>query len=403
MEITLETPEHNDILELMLQAKHNTNIKGVLKVFNGEDMPLRQIKFSDGLIIHYKETFNLKSKAVMNTRFVIAAWQMEINSISMHRPKIGYSWARKPLEINFLPEKTYIQPIPLVQKVKVENSTDNSFIVGDMITLIVTQYNMKLSEDEKKKINWIYEIDGKQNNLTINDCVHAKGEKITITLLREWMGKEVVFMPYLKKPIKSVSVKLKVGAKPVIIFVNGYWNTGQTIGNAVGKISEYLGNETQKIILQNVGGKSKRLYWDVEFISKTIKFVINKHKEEYGVMPNGVAELYYDGADIWSSSGKVRYNKGVFYTTTEQFKVELEEKKIISSLGKHLNNVYIISHSMGAAYAEGIVSGLLKFGIEVSYILHFSPADNMDFSVSIPSKNLSNQFAARYSSNVQEF
>lgn len=386
LEIGLESPEHNDVLELMLRAKYNPNVAGVLEVWTDGDMPLRRIKFSEGFIIHYKETFNLRSKEGMTTRFVIAAWQMEINKLPMQRPQMGYSWIKKPKEVKPLAEKAYVPPIPLVRKVKIERPSQNDSFVGDLITLVATQYNMGLSKEDKERIAWVYEIDGKQGKLTTADGTQAKGEQVSIILLREWMGKEVVFMPYLKKPIKSVSVKLKVEARPIVIFVNGYWNTGHTAGKHLGKISKKVGESIQKEILRNIGGKAKRHYWDVEFIRKTREYITKKHQEEFGITPKEIAELYYDGADIWSSSGELRYVKGIAYTATKQFRREIEEKKIISSLGKPLNSVYIVSHSMGAAYAEGVVTGLLTAGVNVSCVLHFSPADNKDFKVSLPSR-----------------
>ncbi|GIZ14782.1 hypothetical protein [Capnocytophaga catalasegens] len=41
---------------------------------------------------------------------------------------------------------------------------------------------------------------------------------------------------------------------------------------------------------------------------------------------------------------------------------------------------------MGGAHAEGIVQGLLKQGIEIDRVLHFSPADNKDFKITLPDK-----------------
>lgn len=212
LEIGLESPEHNDVLELMLRAKYNPNVAGVLEVWTDGDMPLRRIKFSEGFIIHYKETFNLRSKEGMTTRFVIAAWQMEINKLPMQRPQMGYSWIKKPKEVKPLAEKAYVPPIPLVRKVKVEGSSQDTFVVGDTVTFVVTQYNISdVTEEDKKRINWIVEFEGKQKKLIKSrDKQPYKGEKITFSIPKEWAGKKIRIMPYLQKNILDVSVCIDI-------------------------------------------------------------------------------------------------------------------------------------------------------------------------------------------------
>jgi len=48
--------------------------------------------------------------------------------------------------------------------------------------------------------------------------------------------------------------------------------------------------------------------------------------------------------------------------------------------------IMVISYSMGAAFAEGMVKVLLTKGININKIIHFSPADPSGFFASLPNK-----------------
>ena len=79
----------------------------------------------------------------------------------------------------------------------------------EKVTYKVTKYNQdKVSEDDKKRIQWAIKIDGKQ------EILKEKGEKLVLTLKEEWAGKEIIVMPFLVKPDeKKVSKKVKVKLK----------------------------------------------------------------------------------------------------------------------------------------------------------------------------------------------
>lgn len=49
-----------------------------------------------------------------------------------------------------------------------------------------------------------------------------------------------------------------------------------------------------------------------------------------------------------------------------------------------MKKIFIISHSMGGAHAEGMISAWKYHDLEIEYVLHFSAADNKDFQVNLP-------------------
>ena len=46
--------------------------------------------------------------------------------------------------------------------------------------------------------------------------------------------------------------------------------------------------------------------------------------------------------------------------------------------------IIIISHSMGGAFAEGMLGFFKKLSLNITKIIHFSPADTSDFNVNFP-------------------
>ncbi len=83
----------------------------------------------------------------------------------------------------------------------------SSAIVCQTINYHVTKYNIPLSavtENDKKNIRWIVNVDGKEINLS------NKGENLNLYILPEWYDKEIIVMPYLKKHTKTVCVRTKI-------------------------------------------------------------------------------------------------------------------------------------------------------------------------------------------------
>lgn len=214
LECILKTPEDNDILELMLPNKYSLNIEGKLEIWAGEDLPQRRINFTKGIIINYGETFDPSSSEGMITRVVVAAWQMDINKLPMLRYKMGYPWVfvdwEEPKPI---PEKSYTPPVPLVRKVEIASEKKYiHYLAGDTIALRVVSYNLgNITEQEKNNVCWAVDIDGTlENPMKTDKGIPYKGENIEVLIPKHWAGKQVRFMPYLKKPLPSVGASVVV-------------------------------------------------------------------------------------------------------------------------------------------------------------------------------------------------
>lgn len=135
----------------------------------------------------------------------------------------------------------------------------------------------------------------------------------------------------------------------LVIFVNGYYNTRS------GLITRYI----TEYITGNKGGKS---YWGVDFVNKATSYLNDNNIQ------------FVDGRGKYNSSGDDRFNAG--------YKFAQSNYANISSTLKDGETVKVVSHSMGAAYSEGIIKYLLEQGISISQVIHFSPADPDDFSAS---------------------
>ena len=110
---------------------------------------------------------------------------------------------------------------------------------NEKVTFTVTQYSQeKVSENDKKRIQWAIKIDDKQ------EVLKEKGEKLELTIKEEWAGKEIIVMPYLVKATEKVSekVKIKIEKFPMLI-VQGKKRVGK---NADGSLANdlYFGDYT---------------------------------------------------------------------------------------------------------------------------------------------------------------
>lgn len=136
-----------------------------------------------------------------------------------------------------------------------------------------------------------------------------------------------------------------------IIFVNGYYNTGD------GTMPKWMSDRA--------GNVGYRGYWgDDKFIAGAQKFFGNE-KELTG---------FVDGRGSWNSTGSERFDAGYAYA-----------KANLSTITEGMvkgETVKIVSHSMGGAYAEGMIKYLQEQKIAVEQVVHLSPADPSDFKAS---------------------
>ena len=134
-----------------------------------------------------------------------------------------------------------------------------------------------------------------------------------------------------------------------ILFVNGYYNTGD------GTMPSYI----SKNVIGTVGGKG---YWGAGFISGAQTF-FNDNKTGF-----------VNGTGAWNSTGEERFNAGYEYA-----------KANFSTITADMvegETVKIVSHSMGAAYAEGMIKYLQEQKVSVEKVVHLSAVDPSGFTAS---------------------
>ena len=92
-------------------------------------------------------------------------------------------------------------------------------------------------------------------------------------------------------------------------------------------------------------------------------------------------ELFINGSGTNFSSGKERYNDGLKLAND---RLKNKSSKFYIEIFKTKRKIIIVSHSMGAAYSEGILEVLKKENVKIQKVIHFSSADNSDFNVNFP-------------------
>ncbi|MGB4774869.1 MAG: fibronectin type III domain-containing protein, partial [Daejeonella sp.] len=158
-----------------------------------------------------------------------------------------------------------------------------------------------------------------------------------------------------KELSKQAAEVEKETPSPIIIYVNGYWNKSIPLAGP-----DYFKD-----------------YWDDDFIEKSKTF-------------NNVSKNYFiNGANTMLSSGSSRYKEGKQFAESHFDNKQSDfYKKVIQVIqdkdGKFVKPLYFVSHSMGAAFSEGIISVLHQKGISIAKVFHFSPADVSGFTATLP-------------------
>lgn len=146
-------------------------------------------------------------------------------------------------------------------------------------------------------------------------------------------------------------------AEPLIIFVNGYWNTSWI----------------QKDLFGFSDGKKLEEYWGKGLKESAMKYT-KMNKENL---------FFINGADIALSSGIKRFNSGKNFAKE---RLNNEKSRFFKEVFKVKRKITVISHSMGASFTEGMLSILKIKNVVVEKVVHFSPADVSEFSATFPDR-----------------
>jgi hypothetical protein len=90
---------------------------------------------------------------------------------------------------------------------------------------------------------------------------------------------------------------------------------------------------------------------------------------------------FVNGEGPWYSRANARFKKGQAYA--RQF---LETNP---TMAPHDGTLCFVTHSMGAAFAEGMIAVLVKAGFTIEKIVHFAPADATNLSIPLATRSLS--------------
>lgn len=231
-------------------------------------------------------------------------------------------------------------------KVTKFNRTD--FILGEIVS----------------SIKWGYSIDDKKEIIPINQKGIGAVGKMEVSLnwkIPKIKGSQIRVYAWLEKPINDVSIlsNLKT-APPLIIFVNGYYNTRSNLSNP-GVLKEYWEDEKHE---------------DFKNLS-AIYFKTRLNQQ-----------IFINGADTALSSGTKRFNNGYNFAKDRLTNTKSnlwEEVMTDKDEDNHFTRpIIVISHSMGGAYAEGMLSFFNKMKLNVIKVIHFSPADVNNFKPTNP-------------------
>ncbi|KIC63580.1 hypothetical protein [Chryseobacterium taiwanense] len=217
-----------------------------------------------------------------------------------------------------------------------------------------TQYSRTPSKSELKNLKWAIQYD----DTPLANASQVTGEeKISYTVPKERKLTKLKVYAFFKAPDEQV--KAEVSFKilpPIIIFVNGYWNVSWL----------------QKDALGFSDGKSLAGYWGTSLRAKAIQYF------------GSDSEVFFlNGADTAFSSGNKRYANGKDFAVS---RFDNKQSKFYKAIFEDSRRIMVVSHSMGGAFAEGVISVLKEKKLNVEKVVHLSPADNSGFSANYPDK-----------------
>ena len=381
---TMESTEDTSVFEQFVTTELNTKpFSGKIEVLKyWDETVIRRLVWNEAYIIKISEKMDCFSVNSMVTEIMISPIDLAINDqiyFTRHRDKTPGYWlidsgsktipmrSSDALSFAEVPKK----PNVLITAV---NGKKEAY-PNEKVTYTVTSYSSTPTDTDRERVSWIVQVEDKRFN------VSQRGEEIILKIKEDWVGKEILVMAYLESPLETVSQKTKIKLEAVIVFVNGYWNSGDADSSVPGY--SFL----KKIIAENViGSYSKEAYWGSLFISNSKKYFERKYKKWTAKEIEKTDCIFIDGSSSWNSSGKERWNNGC-EEATNLIETELKSKDVINDEKEQQKLIFFVSHSMGAAHAEGMICswGGYPYNWKIDGVLHFSPADNRGFSVKLPS------------------
>lgn len=217
-----------------------------------------------------------------------------------------------------------------------------------------------------------YGFNGKEKAEEIKIDGYDYGARMLDTRLGRWLSVDPLARQYYSLSPYTFVANTPLQAKDPdgerIFFVNGYWNSGKfsskeilTLGSGWSVLKKYLAENL-------IGNKGGRAYWGNGAYEKAAQKFFNDY--------NSLSTMnFVDGRGNWNSTGQERYNDGYEYA-------KANFSKLTAGMTKD-ETIKIVSHSMGAAYSEGMIKYFEENGTyKVEKVLHLSAADAREFKMS---------------------
>lgn len=250
-EMEFDSTDDDDFFYQWLLSGEMNNGKMIFYKGDHEDQFIKII-FGDCYCTEIGERMSSVDCSPMKMRIQISPAITENRGIKHEK-----SW--KVTEITNKPFKPehYAPPISLVTAVKGEQTA----LPHSKIEYSVTDYNINVPQGDKDRVKWAVEVDGKQ------ELQKQQGEKVILTMKEEWVGKDVTVMPYLKKPIETVSVKTKVKKWKFPIIIDRYKMPG---------LNE-TGTDIAKDMCYGYGIAPKKTVYPPVFVKELVDSYKHKH------------------------------------------------------------------------------------------------------------------------------
>ena len=380
--VVLEVGSDTTIQELFLSEEPRA-IRGSLNVWNEEDMtPIRTIEWEKGYIYSIRETMQRDTSSPMTITVSITPLRLDINRTTRLDRRVpqtyGFWWEEYKPEESVVSTTPKATPIVLVKTV----SGPSKGFPNETLIYKATDFTNSPTASDFENIKWKIKIGDTYENLT------QKGQSIKIKLEEKWAGEDIVVMAYLNSPDEEVAAKTKVRLEAVIVFVNGYWNSGKSDLPA-DPITAAGGLRLYKILKmliaeEAIGTVAGEAYWQDGVAARAYRFFQRKYEQAHGKNLEKTDYIYLDGSHVWNSSGATRWQKGV--NESHILSAQLGALEFYNENAEPKKRLFFVTHSMGAAYAEGLLRRFKNGKAHPDMVLHLAAADNSDFSVAFPEK-----------------
>lgn len=206
----VESTEDSELFRLMT-SKDKPKVTGSIEVLSGDgEVCIKRIEFEDAYIYQFIEEMQRAGPSNMTTNVAISPMRLDINNKMLRLDRsdeYATGWQEyEEEEVKYIVRtEPQAMSTPLVTAVKGAKTA----YLNTEVEYRVKNYNINVSQNDRNRVKWMVEIEGKREKLK------KQGEVIKLTIKKEWLDKEIIIMPYLQSPTVKVSEKTMVRCKHV--------------------------------------------------------------------------------------------------------------------------------------------------------------------------------------------